>query len=239
MQLQDVLLRIARGLEYVDAHTTNQKTQRGKPHVLYHLGLPALHEDDTRSELIDWWQSTYPGDFLPGTGIEVRRPYPNIPGSACDMVFSTSTYAGPAPEWAVELKVVRFIGDNGKKNPYGTGKFLSPYKMETSLTTDLVRLHNSTIAPRKAVVGWAFQHSFRTCDDALKRHPAESVRIGHMREACHSNDPHQGVIDVRDLLSLVDYSVKFHGVATTVQTEPFVAWRSPTGGEGLVFGWKV
>lgn len=42
-----------------------------------------------------------------------------------------------------------------------------------------------------------------------------------------------------DMLLLVDYSVGFHGVQTSVQTEPFVAWANPTGGEGLVFGWKV
>lgn len=94
----------------------------------------------------------YPGDFQPGIGITVRHPYPNIPRSACDMVFTTSTYTGPDPEWAVELKVIRFIGDNGGKNPYGAGNFLSPYKMETSFTTDLVSQHNSTIGPRRRLL---------------------------------------------------------------------------------------
>ena len=102
-----------------------------------------------RSELIDWWHANHLGDFQAGTGISVSHPYPNIPGAKCDMVFNTSLFHGPRPEWAVELKVIRFIGDNGKKKSYGAGKFLSPYKMETSLTTDLARLHNE--APR---VSW-------------------------------------------------------------------------------------
>lgn len=239
MDLKDLLKRVARGLEVVDATTQNQKHQRGKPSVLFHLGLPALHEDDTRAELINWWHSNHTTDFKEGTGIAVRQPYPNIPGSQCDMVFTTNAYVGSNYEWAVELKVVRFVGDNGKKNPYGTGKFLSPYRMETSLTTDLVRLHNSTIAPRKAVIGYCFNYSFRTCEEALRRHPLETFRIENIAEVCASNDPKSGVIDVRDLLRLVDFSVKHHGVNTHVETEPFVAWRSPTGGEGLVFGWEV
>jgi len=241
VQLQDILRRVARGLEYIDLNTTIRRHRRRSPTALYHRGLPALYEDDTRKELVSWWETQHPGDFQPGTGITVRHPYPNIPRSECDLVFNSNTFSGPGqgPEWAVELKVIRFIGDNGGKNSYGAGKFLSPYRMETSLTTDIVRLHNSTIAPKKAVVGYAFQHSFRTCDDALQHHPHEGQRIARMRAVCASNDPHAGVIDARDMLRLVDFSVKFHGVVTHVQTEPFVAWGSPTGGEGLVFGWEV
>ena len=239
MQLQDLLRRVARGLEYIDAHTLVRRHKRDDPTHLYHPGLPALWEDDIRAELIAWWQGNHPPDFQPGSHISVRYPYPNIPKAQCDMVFNSSTFVGSGPEWAVELKVIRFVGDNGGKNSYPAGKFLSPYKMETSLTTDLVRLHNSTIAPEKAVVGYAFQHSFRTCADARVHHPAETQRIDKMEAVCRSNDPANGVIDVRDLLKIVDFSVTQHGVVTHVQTEPFVAWASPTGGEGLVFGWKV
>lgn len=240
VELNQILDRFADGLHYVDATTTivNSNAKTGK----YRPGLTQLHEDHARDELVNWWKSNFRSDFkYPDCALRdiTEINYPENKSKRCDIVFSSQEYSGSGQEWAIEFKYIRFIGDNGKKNPYGAGKFLSPYMMETSLITDLIRLQKSKIAERKAVIGFSFNYSFESLEKSKSIHPNMQETHKNMNAVLRSNDPSNGIVSIDNLLEIVNFAVKKYGLQTEAEKSYFDAWRNPTGGNGVVFGWEV
>src|SRR5262245_39615381 len=74
----------------------------------------------------------------------------------CDWVL------GDSPEWAIEIKMSRPNGDNGRPDDTAIKDILSPYSSDRSALTDCTKLTNSTIAQRKAILIYGF-------DDARRR----------------------------------------------------------------------
>ena len=62
-------------------------------------------------------------------------------------------------EWAVEFKVVRPFGDNGKPAEHWSENVLHPYPGNTSSLGDCVKLLASGLVERKAIVIFGFEHS--------------------------------------------------------------------------------
>jgi hypothetical protein len=240
MELKQILDRFADGLHYVDATSTrvntNKKTGKYKP------GLTQLFENQARDELVNWWIEKYKEDFRE-KDLSLKKlteiKYPENKLKKCDIVFSSKDFAHEGNEWAIEFKYIRFIGDNGKKNPYGIGKFLSPFMMETSLITDLVRIQKSSIAARKAVIGFAFNHDFDSLNKSKNLHQQHSEVHKYMEQVLKSNDPTNGSISIDTLLDIVNFAVKKYGLSTEADKSFFDAWRNPTGGNGVAFGWEV
>ena len=240
MELKQILDRFADGLHYVDATTSiiNSNAKTGN----YRPGLTQLHEEHARDELVTWWKKNYRNEIKnPDCALRdiTEIKYPENKRKLCDIVFSSQNYSSPGNEWAIEFKYIRFIGDNGKKNPYGAGKFLSPYMMETSLITDLIRLQKSNIANRKAVIGFSFNYSFDSLAKSIQLHPNLEEIHKNMKAVLKSNDPTSGVVSVNNLLEIVNFAVKKYGLQTEAEKSFFDAWRNPTGGNGVVFGWEV
>jgi len=240
VELKQILDRFADGLHYVDATTSiiNSNSKTGK----YRPGLTQLHEDHARDELVSWWKQTFRTDFKnPDCALReiTEIKYPENKLKRCDIVFSSQDYFGSGQEWAIEFKYIRFIGDNGKKNPYGAGKFLSPYMMETSLITDLIRLQKSAIAKRKAVIGFSFNYSFESLEKSKTFHPDMEEIHKNMKEVLRSNDSSNGIVSIDNLLEIVNFAVQKYGLQTEAEKSYFDAWRNPTGGNGVVFGWEV
>jgi hypothetical protein len=240
MELKQILDRFADGLHFVDSTTSiiNANAKTGK----YRPGLTQLHEDHARDELVMWWKDNYPTEFKnPGCKLRdiTEIKYPENKRKLCDIVFSPQNYSGGGNEWAIEFKYIRFIGDNGKKNPYGAGKFLSPYMMETSLITDLIRLQKSKIASRKAVIGFSFNYSFDSLAKSIQKHPNMEQVHKNMQAVLKSNDSISGVVSIDNLLEIVNFAVRKYGLQTEAEKSYFDAWRNPTGGNGVVFGWEV
>lgn len=232
-----MMSRIAEGLEYIDMSI--QTPQRGRNVDAYHIGIPAMYEKDVCKHLIEWWKTNHSDDLKGTNSIDREFPYPEG-GQKCDIVLRSNTYSDDTSwEWAIEIKRIQFIGDNGKNNDYGVGKLLSPYKKDTSLAGDIVKLQQSAVASKKAVIAYVFNYSFETCEEALKRHPNEKQVIQALREVCERNDLKKGEINAQDLIDVVEYSLKRWGIVISSLKVPFTAWRSPTGGNGLLFGWQV
>lgn len=78
------------------------------------------------------------GVRYPGPG-RVRR---------CDVVV-----AG----WAVEVKMLRIMGDNGKPNDNMLMHILSPYEQHRSAVTDCRKLAETSLGPRKAVLIFGYE----------------------------------------------------------------------------------
>jgi hypothetical protein len=79
--------------------------------------------------------------------------YPDGGRQKCDLCFGLS----PDWEWAIELKMLRLLGDNGKLNDNMLMHILSPYPQHRSALTDCEKLANSGLNGRKAVMIYAFE----------------------------------------------------------------------------------
>jgi len=250
VELKDIVGRIAEGLPAVDSMTKtvtvgNRKTDRatGKlmPGKTFLPGVKTMKEPQFISELVDWWKTTHPEDFSPTLAIKTEEPYPDLPtGNDCDIVLSTDNSPLSEPEWAIEIKHISFCGDNGIKNDHGVQKMLSPYRKDRALIHDIERLAASPLGAKKAVIGYCFDYSFASCDEATKRHPAEVIRIKNLRATCKENDPTNGILNVGPLVDFADTIFRKAGIVKSHTRQAFTAaWRHPCGGDGTIFGWEV
>ena len=62
-------------------------------------------------------------------------------------------------EWAGELKIIRPFGDNGKPAEHWSENILHPYPGNTSSLGDCIKLLDSSLLERKAVVIFGYEHT--------------------------------------------------------------------------------
>jgi len=250
VELKDIVKRVSEGLLAVDSLTTtitvgrqrrDRATNKMMPGITFLPGVKTMNERQFVSELVDWWKKTNPQDFSPSLAIRTEEPYPNLPASnKCDIILSSDNSPLSSPEWAIEVKHISFCGDNGKKNDHGVQKMLSPYQKDRALIHDIERISGSELGARKAVIGYCFDYSFASCDEAINRHPGEKTRIEELRETCKVNDPINGILNVGPLVDFADAIFQKEGVVISHHRETFLgAWRHPCGGNGTIFGWEV
>ncbi|SVE53072.1 uncharacterized protein METZ01_LOCUS505926, partial [marine metagenome] len=192
MDLRTIAERFAEGLVAVDDATTTVSQGRRRDALgnlpTYLPGIVSMTERDVEDQVHKWWVRHYPRDFQPPRAHQTEVPYPGIPRAKCDLVFSSNGGWPGLPEWAVEIKRLQFVGDNGKKNDHGVQKMLSPYHKDRSLIHDMRRMQKAPLARRHAVLGYQFRYDFASCDEALLRHPDEYERIKRLRGVCREND---------------------------------------------------
>ncbi len=95
--------------------------------------------------------------------LQVGVPHP-AGRQTCDLCIG----AGPAWEWAVEIKMLRLMGDNGKPNDNMLMHILSPYRTDRSALTDCSKLVESGLPGRKAVVIYGFDYPDLPMDPAIE-----------------------------------------------------------------------
>lgn len=101
------------------------------------------------------------------------------PGSRaeCDLCLGNAQ----AWDWAIELKLLRFLGDNGKQNGHMLMHILSPYPQDHSAVTDCAKLVTSGLAARSAIVIFGYEHAEWPLEPAISafEHLAtRSVQLG-------------------------------------------------------------
>lgn len=234
MELQEIAERNAEGLQEID-HLDHEIRLNQRTGVAYEPGVKSLTETLMVQALDDWWGARYENDFVESSH-SVSVKYPNIARAKCDFVFTTTGATTP-PEWAVEVKKIELIGNNGKRNDYPVGKMLSPFLKDRSLLHDVRRLRADPMARRQAVIGYAFTYDYESCETALNNHPGHLAEITEIRKVCHNNG---GRLTVTPLLQFADAVLRVRNeVEGPLVQVPFEAWRHPCGGNGLVFGWEV
>lgn len=234
MELQQIVQRYAECIEWIDANT---EIQRGD-HI---RSFKSLTERQAVRAIDDRWGSDdFEGELRerrgPRGGLRSRVSvgYPGLRGASCDHAFSTLPDIDL--EWAVEVKNIAMIGGNGGKNDFGVGKVLSPYLKDRSLMHDVARLRYHELARRHAVVGYAFEFSEETCEDAQRRFPG-APQIAKIREVLEANGT---ALTMRPLLDFADSILLARGMVRAVRVEAeFTAWAHPAGGRGIVFGWEI
>lgn len=99
---------------------------------MYRPGLGPHSETATLGLICELLRSKYSKQ-----DIELSREvsYPNSTGK-CDIILS----AGDGEKLAIEAKLLRFLGDNGKQNDHLLMHILSPYPQDRSLLTDCKKL---------------------------------------------------------------------------------------------------
>lgn len=239
MELDQILDRFAEGLVAVDFSTThissNQRTGE-----IYLPGVKTLREPKFVEELVNWWKTTYPNDFMPEGAIEREVPYPDVVRASCDLTFSSDGSPLQTPEWAIEVKHIALVGNNGKNNDYGVQKILSPYLKDRSLIHDINRMRLHPMGRRQAVIGYCFEYNFETYEEAIAHHIENHEYIDNVREVCRKNDPATGSLSVIPMVEFADEIFASKGIVEPMIYKSFEgAWRHPCGGRGHIFGWEV
>ncbi len=88
-------------------------------------------------------------------------PYPNAPRQKCDI------WIGEPVDWAIEVKMGRFRGDNGKPDDTGIKDLISPFQSDRSALADGVKLATSGFSCRRSVLVYGFDDVDRPLQDAL------------------------------------------------------------------------
>lgn len=111
--------------------------------------MKTLREPVFVKELLDWWRTAYKSDFNPKDASNIEVPYPDVARAKCDLIFSTDGSSLQNPEWAIEVKHIALVGNNGKNNDYGVPKILSPYLKDRSLIHDIKRMQEHKIGKKQ------------------------------------------------------------------------------------------
>ena len=239
MELNELMGRFAEGLVEVDKNTSHISANARTGEV-YLPGVKTMAEPKFVEELTDWWQAKYAEDFNPVGSLQREVPYVGIPRAKCDITLSTDGSAKALPEWAVEVKHIALVGNNGKNNDYGVAKILSPYLKDRSLIHDIERLRDHGVAKRKAVIGYCFDYDFESCKEALKFHPNQTEYIDNIREVCKKNDPSNGHYTAVPMIEFANEIFCSRNLVNPLQIKNFEgAWRHPCGGSGVIFGWEL
>ena len=82
----------------------------------------------------------------------------------CDVCFGVA----PNWDWAIEVKLLRFFGDNNKPNDHMLMHILSPYPEHRSALTDVDKLNAWTDPKRKAVLIYGFEYEGWPLEPALR-----------------------------------------------------------------------
>ncbi len=84
--------------------------------------------------------------------IRLNVPYPGGGRQRCDVVI------GNPPEWALEIKLLRLLGDNGKPNDNMLMHLLSPYPAHRSALTDAAKLRASSFTCDLGILVYGFEY---------------------------------------------------------------------------------
>jgi hypothetical protein len=238
MDLIQIASRFADGLLHVDSSTNTVTLNRKKEPYLQ--GVPSMLEDAITKEFSEWWMHSYPEDFEPRGSLTTQFPYPTLSRARCDLVFSTDGTSQP-PEWAVEIKRIQQVGDNGKNNDFGVTKMLSPYLKDRSLKHDVLRARAHGFARRHAVMGYGFSYGPDTLLETARHHPSRREHLDNIGAVLRVNDPIGLQLDTRELVDAVDTIFQAQDlVKADLVVVPFTGLnRHPCGGRGLVFAWEV
>jgi hypothetical protein len=238
MQLDQILDRFSEGLVVVDRDSNIRNSSRNG--IEYLPGLTTIYEPQCADEVMKWWKKTYPKDFFDIENISTNYPYPEAPANKCDIIFSSDDESLTNAEWAIELKKIVFLGDNGKNNDYGPSKLLSPFLKDRSLSHDVIKLKESKLARHKAVIGYGFNYTISSLEVALAKFPLETERIKNAKKTVKSAGMPGDKLEVAPLLEIADFIIEKLDLTKPLVTREFKdAWHHPLGGNGTLFAWEL
>lgn len=157
MSLDEVVRDLAFGIKAVDDQhpvAVNQRTGASyQPGIGPHTeALTTKLVVETLATRIERWN-----DYRLGV------PYGNGSRQACDLCLGTDPW-----DWAVEVKMLRLMGDNGKTNDNILMHILSPYPAQRSALTDCEKLVDVDLGKRRAVVIYGYDYPAWPMDPVIE-----------------------------------------------------------------------
>jgi hypothetical protein len=166
MELEEFVRAFAHGLEVADARAPIAVNARTG--FTYQPGIGPHSETQTIKLVL---AAVDPVQFRH----RFEVPYPAAPRARCDVVLDS-----PEP-WAIEIKMLRLMGDNGRPNDNMLMHILSPYLVHRSALTDFVKLRDSGLVGRKAIVVFGYDYAGLPVDtaiEALELLASRQVKLG-------------------------------------------------------------
>jgi hypothetical protein len=215
-QLEEIVESMAEGLVEIDQTTEIQNSANPETsnYGNYLKGVGCLGEHQFRDELTNWWNNNFDSQKM------VREiKYPENGRLKCDIGLTNMSDQGDIRlndnfNWVIELKYIRFIGDNGKVNNYGLGKVVSPYKAEHSSVGDAIRLSKTKMGKKKAIVMYGFEFdelSVNHCRQNLIKMELEEARADEMEKAIRAGT-HDGKWDLELIGPIFEASCQSMGI---------------------------
>jgi hypothetical protein len=156
--LAQITNAFAAGLVMADAHRPQAVSARtGR---IYQPGIGPHSEPSAVQLVMTELAKESPEEF---GQYETGVPYPSSPGRRCDLILRYRDSA-----WAIEVKMARFKGDNGKPADEMLMHLISPYEEDRSALTDCLKLAQSGFPGRLAVLIYGFDFADRPLDPAIE-----------------------------------------------------------------------
>jgi hypothetical protein len=171
--LEELVSHFASGIKLVDSRYPVALNARSKKP--YQPGIGPHPESQTVKLVLDTIKASFPDKY--SNRISIGVPYPDAPRQRCDFCIGM----GPEWEWAVEVKMLRILGDNGKPNDNILMHILSPYPSHRSAVTDCIKLASSPIGRRNAILIYGYEaeeYPLVTAIDAFQIIAATYVKMG-------------------------------------------------------------
>ena len=172
MELSVIVADFAEGLRLADAKRPQAINTRSK--ALFQPGIGPHSESRTVELVMQVLEARLPDRY---GAYALGVPYPSSPRQQCDLCLGTN----PDWEWSVEVKMLRFLGDNGGLNDNILMHILSPYPPHRSALTDCKKLIESGLHGRKAILIYGFEHKdwpLEPAIEAFETLACARVRVG-------------------------------------------------------------
>lgn len=138
----------AKGMVAADGRQPQAANVRSK--LTFQKGIGPHSEAETVRLVGMELESLAPDSY--GGRLHFGVSYPEATRQKCDLCIGTS-----APyEWAIEIKMLRILGDNGKANDNILMHILSPYPAHRSALTDCEKLVGSSLGESKAILIYGY-----------------------------------------------------------------------------------
>jgi hypothetical protein len=173
-ELREIVIGFAEAFTRADALRPTHTSRSGR---VYQPGLGPHAEDRAVALVLTQLHALPP---FAGLAMGQFLPYPHAPRQKCDV------WIGDPLAWAIEVKMARFRGDNGKPDDTSIKDLLSPYESDRSALTDTAKLARAGFPGRAAVLIYGFDYPDRRLDPAINAFETlarELVTLGDRVEA--------------------------------------------------------
>ena len=183
MLLTDLVTDFAQGIQAADSLAPVASSSRTG--ASYQPGIGPHTETQTVKLVMGYLGSAAP---LRYAYCRLGVPYAYGTRQACDVCLG-----GPGPwEWAIEVKMLRLMGDNGKLNDNMLMHILSPYPKQRSALTDCTKLLDSQLGTHKAILIYRYDYSDWPMDPAIEAF--ETLANQKVKLASHAVAAFDGLI---------------------------------------------
>ena len=159
LTLEGFVLGFAEAIRVVDARQPQAVSSRSGN--AYIPGIGPHSESETLRLIVQEMDTRVPALE---SGWRLNVPYGSGTRQTCDLCIGTA----PSWDWAIEAKLLRLFGDNGKLNDAMLMHILSPYPQHRSALTDCAKLANSMLAQHKAILLFGYDFPGWEMDPAIE-----------------------------------------------------------------------